>query len=329
MNKEQRTSVVTQTEEFDRSICMSFFGNYRTSVKRIEKRFGVDTAYKVQSAIIDYGLYGVRPTDEDILILVSETVFDVIDKSQAKRARNFNGEDLEMSKKIIQSHLDRPDLSQDKLSQLLHTSKGKVNKTLKKYRNGEYKCILNFDTNNVNDSDYDYDGDYDSTDRDCRDRQTGHALETASPTTESATPTPPTQTELTYEEYTSVMDIWERRTGKSPNDIADELNLDRGLVNKAIDEYKKNKFIRKDKPKRIIEEIPLLNGGYLNRTKEELFNEATNNGKSLVEDVAWKELENGYIMFGIAPITVKQLTNEFKQKLKDLNDATVLQRAIR
>ena len=111
MNKEQKTSAEMQTqEEFDRSICMSFFGNYRTSVKRIENRYGIDMAYKVQSAIIDYGLYGIRPTDEDVLIFVSETVFDVIDKSQEKRARSFSGEDLEMSKKIIQSHLDRPDL---------------------------------------------------------------------------------------------------------------------------------------------------------------------------------------------------------------------------
>lgn len=324
MNKEQRTEKQTQ-DEFDRSICMSYFGNYRTSVKRIENKYGKELAYDVQSAIIDYGLYGIRPTDEDLLIFVSETVFDVIDKSQAKRAKGFSGEDLEMSKKIIQSHRDRPDLSQEKLAMMLHTSKGKVNKTLKKYRNGEYEGILNFDINNVIDSD----SDYDSTDRD-RDRPTDQVQETASPTTESSTPTsPPTPTELTYEEYTSVMDMWEKRTGKSPNQIADKLNLDRGLVNEAIDEYKKNKFTRKEKPKRIVEEIPLLNGGYLNRTKEELFNEATNNGKSLVEDVAWKELESGYIMFGIAPITVKQLTNEFKQKLKDLNDAAVLQRTAR
>lgn len=327
MNKEQNTNATMQTqEEFDRSICMSFFGNYRTSIKRIEKKYGKEMAYDVQSAIIDYGLYGIRPTDEDILIFVSETVFDVIDKSQAKRAKGFSGEDLEMSKKIIQSHLDRPDLSQDKLSQLLHTSKGKVNKTLKKYRNGEYKGIINFDIDNGNDSVSD--NDYNSTDRDCRDRQTGHTTDTASPTTESSTPTPP-PIELTYEEYTSVMDMWEKRTGKSPNQIADELNLDKGLVNEAISEHKENGYKRREKPKRIVEEIPLLNGGYLNRTKEELFNEATNNGKSLVEDVAWRELESGYIMFGIAPITVKQLTNEFKQKLKDLNDATVLQRAIK
>ena len=169
MSKEQNLK-----EEFDRSICMSFFGNYRTSVKRIENRFGKELAYDVQSAIIDYGLYGIRPTDEDILIFISETVFDVIDKSQAKRARGFSGEDLETSKKIIQSHIDRPDLSQDKLSKLLGVSKGKVNKTLQKYRNGEYDNILSFDSYSDSDNDSDYV--YDSTDRDRHDRSTDQSL---------------------------------------------------------------------------------------------------------------------------------------------------------
>ena len=69
--------------------------------------------------------------------------------------------------------------------------------------------------------------------------------------TESSTPTPQTPTELTWEEYNSVMDIWENSTGtgKKPNDIADELKLDRSLVNKAIDDFKKNGFTRKRKHK--------------------------------------------------------------------------------
>lgn len=328
MNKEQKENeIIQKQEEFDRSICMTFFGNYRTSIRRIEKRYGKELAYDVQSAIIDYGLYGIRPTDEDILIFVSETVFDVIDKSQSKRARSFSGEDLEMSKKIIQSHRDRPDLSQEKLAKLLNTSKGKVNKTLKKYRKGEYEGVINFDSDNVIDYDYgyDYDDDYDSTDRD-RDRTTCQSIETASPSTESETPTSTTSTELTWEEYTSVMNMWDKRTGKSPNKIADELKLNRTLVNKAISEYKANGYKRKEKPKVIIKEIPLLDGGFLNKTKEELFNEATDNGKSLVNDVPWEALEQGYIQYGIAPFNTKSIIKEFKQKLRELNGVTVLER---
>jgi len=310
-----KDNVTTQTEEFDRSICMSFFGNYRTSVKRIEKKYGVDMAYKVQSAIIDYGLYGIRPIDEDILIFVSETVFDVIDKGQEKRARAFSGEDLEMSKKIIQSHCDRPDLSQDKLAQLLHTSKGKVNKTLKKYRNGEYEGILTFD--NDNDNDNGNDGDNDSTDRD-RDRPTVQSTETASPITESATPAPPTPTELTWEEYTLLMDTWEssQGTGKNPTQIAKELNLDCKLCNQAITDYKNNHYKRKDKPEEVKQlDIPLMNGGYLSQTKEELYNMFTDNGKADVDDIPWDSLLNEFIMWGVHATLAKDILAEFEARL--------------
>lgn len=312
MNKEQNTNVPTQKEEFDRSICMSFFGNYRTSVKRIEKKYGVDMAYKVQSAIIDYGLYGIKPTDEDILIFVSETVFDVIDKSQAKRARSFSGEDLEMSKKIIQSHRDRPDLSQDKLAELLHTSKGKVNKTLKKYRNGEYEGILTFD-DNVNDYDNGNDGDYDSTDCD-RDRITVQPTKTASPITESSTPTPSTPTELTYEEEVSVIKAFQKR--KKPIEIANELSLDFSLVNLAIDEYKDRGYKLPPRPEKVKKlDVPLMNGGYLSQTKEELFNDATDKGNADVDDVAWDKLREAYILMGIAPVLVDNILAEFEARL--------------
>jgi hypothetical protein len=315
MNKTQNTNVTMQTEEFDRSICMTFFGNYRTSVKRIEKKYGKETAYDVQSAIIDYGLYGIKPTDEDLLIFISETVFDVIDKGQEKRARAFSGEDLEMSKKIIQSHRDRPDLSQDKLAELLHTSKGKVNKTLKKYRNGEYEGILTFDDDNVSDNDNGNDGDYDSTDRD-RDRPTVQSSETASPITEATLPTPPppTPTELTWEEEVTVIKAFQKR--QKPIEISKELSLDFGLVNLAIDEYKDRGYKLPPKPEEVKTlDVPLMNGGYHSQTKEELFNDATDNGKSDIDDVAWDGLRSGYIMYGISPILTEKLIEEFQARL--------------
>ena len=308
-----KDNVTTQTEEFDRSICMSFFGNYRTSVKRIEKKYGKETAYDVQSAIIDYGLYGIKPEDEDLLIFVSETVFDMIDKGQEKRARAFSGEDLEMSKKIIQSHRDRPDLSQDKLAQLLHTSKGKVNKTLKKYRNGEYEGILTFDDVNVSDNVNGNDDVYDSTDRD-RDRPTVQPTETASPMTESATPIPPTPTELTYEEEVAVIKAFQKR--QKPIEISKELSLDFGLINLAIDEYKDRGYKLPPKPEEVKTlDVPLMNGGYHSQTKEELFNDATDNGKSDVDDVAWDSLRGAYIMMGISPTLTEQLLEEFEARL--------------
>lgn len=317
MSKEQRTNVTTQTEEFDRSICMSFFGNYRTSVKRIEKKYGKETAYDVQSAIIDYGLYGIKPEDEDLLIFVSETVFDMIDRGQEKRARAFSGEDLEMSKKIIQSHRDRPDLSQDKLAQLLHISKGKVNKTLKKYRNGEYEGILTFDDVNVSDNGNGNDDVYDSTDRD-RDRPTVQSTETASPRTESMTPTPPTPTELTWEEYTLLMDTWENSqgSGKNPAQIAKELNLDCKLCNQAVTDYKNNHYKRKDKSEEVKQlDIPLMNGGYLSQTKEELFNMFTDNGKAEADEIPWSSLKGEFALWGVESSLADRILEEFQARL--------------
>lgn len=322
-----KDNVTTQTEEFDRSICMSFFGNYRTSVKRIEKKYGKETAYDVQSAIIDYGLYGIKPEDEDLLIFISETVFDMIDRGQEKRARAFSGEDLEMSKKIIQSHRDRPDLSQDKLAQLLHISKGKINKTLKKYRNGEYEGILTFDDVNVSDNGNGNDDVYDSTDRD-RDRPTVQPTETASPTTESTTPTPPTPTELTWEEYTLLMDTWEssQGTGKNPTQIAKELNLDSKLCNQAITDYKNNHYVRKEKPKEVKQlDVPLMNGGYLHSTEEELFNAATCDGTEFDIDFDWLYTE--YVGMGVDRFFAKQMLKRFENKLDIIKSTTVLQRA--
>ena len=340
MPKEPNKNVATQTteEEFDRSICMSYFGNYRTSVKRIENKYGKELAYDVQSAIIDYGLYGIRPVDEDLLIFVSETVFDVIDKSQEKRARGFSGEDLEMSKKIIQSHCDRPDLSQDKLAQLLHISKGKVNKTLKKYRNGEYDGILNFNDVSVSVNANGSDCDNDSTDRD-RDRSTNQSIESASPQTESLTPSLPSQITkedidkqnkeiiAKWERSKKVIDMWTTHKYK-PKDIAEELNYQIDEVNDIINEFNKNKYAFPNKPKLLkFLDITLSNGEKYWQTKQELFNSITNNGKASVDDINWGLVETIFKDDGMPMEDAIKYANEIKTKLKDIQDVTVLQRA--
>lgn len=333
MTKDAKRNAEMQTkEEFDRSICMMFFGNYRSNVKRIERRFGVELAYKVQSAIIDYGLFGIMPEDEDIIILVNDAVFDMIDRSQANRARGFAGEDLEMSKKIIRSHLDRPDLSQDKLAKLLHTSKGKVNKTLKKYRNGEYEGIINLDENiNVNNSD-NINDDVDlnvSTDRDCRDRQSSQSTETASPITESETPTSPPQTELSemeiYKNKVSVINLF--RNHKRPIEIVNTTGFEYGFVNSTIDDYKSNGYKFPDKPKEVKQlDIPLMDGSYYWLTKKELFDITTDNGTKSIEDIDWSHFEHYYIMDGMNPFDVKKLIKEFQHKLNCINDMKFLER---
>ena len=132
-------------KEFDRSICMSYFNDHRQLVKRIERMHGMEMAYKIQNVIIDYGLDGIMPTDDNILQYIPEPIFNQIDNNQKRRSKGFKGEDLELSRSIILLHRDRPELSQNQIVEMLNTSKGKVNKTLQKYKNGEYEGIIDLD----------------------------------------------------------------------------------------------------------------------------------------------------------------------------------------
>lgn len=56
-------------------------------------------------------------------------------------------EDLKMSKAIIELHLLDPSLSQNDIVRILNSSKGKVNKTLQRYRDGYYDEIFDFNKN--------------------------------------------------------------------------------------------------------------------------------------------------------------------------------------
>jgi DNA-binding XRE family transcriptional regulator len=144
--------------------------------------------------------------------------------------------------------------------------------------------------------------------------------ETASPITESSTPQPPTPTELTYEEEVAVINAFRNR--KKPIEISKELSLDFGLVNIAIDEYKDRGYKLPTKPEEVKTlDVPLMNGGYYSKTKEEMFNDATDNGRADVDDVAWEELKKGYIMYGISPTLTNQLLEEFEARLLKLQYA--------
>lgn len=125
---------------------MSYFDDHRRMVKRIERLHGIEMAYAVQNIIIDYGLDGVLPTDDDnILQYIPEPIFGQIDRNQERRARGFKGDDLEVSRSIILLHRDHPEYSQNQIAKIVGKSKGKVNKTLQKYRNGGYDGVLDFD----------------------------------------------------------------------------------------------------------------------------------------------------------------------------------------
>lgn len=175
-------NVTKQTEEFDRSICMSFFNDHRALVKRIERLHGIEMAYKIQSALIDYGLDGIKPTEEELLQYIPEPVLNQIDNNQKRRAKSFKGEDLEVSQSIILLHRDRPEMSQNAIANALGVSKGKVNKTLQKYNNGEYEGVIDFI--NINTPINTSTSIPTSNDCDQRDRLTVHSTASTMPTEE-------------------------------------------------------------------------------------------------------------------------------------------------
>ena len=137
-------------EEFDRSRCFTFFKDYHEQIMLVKEQYGLEKAFEVYEAIVNYGLYEKEITDPKIKLLTGATTFANIESSQRKRSSCFAGEDLEMSRSIILMHLDHPEYSQNKIMKLLKTSKGKVNKTLQKYRDGEYEGVLDLDGINTN-----------------------------------------------------------------------------------------------------------------------------------------------------------------------------------
>ena len=131
-------------DTFDRSVCFTYFNEYHKQVMLVNKLFGAEKAMAVYEAIADYGLFGKEPEDEEVLLLTGASVLKSIDLSQDRRQRGFAGEDLDKSELIITMHIEHPEYSQNRLAEMLHTSKGKINKTLKRFENGYYDNIFDF-----------------------------------------------------------------------------------------------------------------------------------------------------------------------------------------
>ncbi|MFQ9306463.1 MAG: hypothetical protein ACLR26_12920 [Blautia wexlerae] len=123
-------------KEFDRGKCFTFFASYRKQGERIKEILGPEKALEYYEAVIDYGLYA-KPIDKELLLYVGDTLLETIDSSQEKRSRAF-GENMTVTRSILETVRDHPEYSQNQVAQELQISKGKVNKVLTKYRAGAY-----------------------------------------------------------------------------------------------------------------------------------------------------------------------------------------------
>ena len=88
---------MSKTRQFDRSKCFTFFNTYRTQGKRIREKYGDKMAADYYEAIIDYGLEQKPVTDDDLMLLIGETLLETIDSSQNRRSRSF-GENMELTR---------------------------------------------------------------------------------------------------------------------------------------------------------------------------------------------------------------------------------------
>lgn len=160
-------------KEFDRSVCYQHFEEFHEQIMRVKDMYGTEKAFSVYQAIAEYGLYQTEITDKELLILVGESVIRGIDRSQRKRSKSFStGENMDMTRSVIEYYLDHPDASQNKIALVVGVSKGKVNKVLQNYKLGKYKDI-DFN-NNISDSNSHSSSISYSSVTDDRDRLTDH-----------------------------------------------------------------------------------------------------------------------------------------------------------
>lgn len=129
-------------KEFDRGTCFTFFASYRKQGERIKEILGPEKALEYYEAVIDYGLYA-KPIDKELLLYIGDTLLETIDSSQEKRSRAF-GENMTITRSILETVRDHPEYSQNQVAQELQISKGKVNKVLTKYRAGGYADDVDF-----------------------------------------------------------------------------------------------------------------------------------------------------------------------------------------
>lgn len=244
---------MSKAKEFDRSVCFTYFGNYDRQIKNIEKQFGLEQAYKVQTAIIEYGLYGFLPEDPMTRIMLGETTIDLIDSSQQRRENGFGG-DKAKTQKVIDYFKEHPNATQDEIAKATNVSKGKVNKVLKALREEKKEVPSVNDIVPDSDNDIDTDNGNDTDSMTVTVTATAHTKKDAVPASKTTTAT---TASLSYEDKVRVMEMFAEYV--APKDIMAVTGFTARQVNSAIDEYRNNgDKIPKD-PKRKVE-FPTTDG---------------------------------------------------------------------
>lgn len=330
-----------QEKEFDRSICFTFYNEFHEQIMDVKRDFGLEQAFEVYEAIVNYGLYGIEIQKGRLRTLVGNSTIAKVENSQENRARWFNGENFEQTKVVAEYMRDHPEASQRIIATATGVGKTKVGKVQKSIRESGFDNIQDYlnnvvypnltdtnnDSNNDNDSNNYIVGETETDQRDQSDQSDTHTG-SASPPMESSTPTT-TEVELSEDEiYTrqvSVIKLFRNR--KKLKDIVDETGFEFSFVNDTIDWYMENgrKYPQKPKCMKVLD-IALKDGTKYWQTKQEIFDSITNNGELLVDEINWQWVKENLEKDGIPTQQVTKLIKEFKQRLREINNVTVLQR---
>lgn len=120
---------------YDRTVCFTFFQDYRNTAKSLEGQFGKEAAYDYYDGLIDYALFATEPQFNGVLEILWPTTKANIEASIERRKQGFRSEDTEKTQKILDYQAKNPTATQREIADATNSSAGKVNKVLQRKRN--------------------------------------------------------------------------------------------------------------------------------------------------------------------------------------------------
>jgi len=114
------------TQDFDRSVCFTFFNSYLEQAKQVQEIYGSQTAYEYFVALSEYGLYQ-KDADNPIIKMLISGLKNTIDANQKKRSHAFSKGDKEQTDRVLQYYSENPEATQREIATAVDCSLGKVN----------------------------------------------------------------------------------------------------------------------------------------------------------------------------------------------------------
>ena len=118
--------------EFKREVCFSFFESYLEQGKMIQEQFGDEDCAGYFIGLAEYALYQKTPENPRTNLFITG-LKNAIDAGQNKRAKAFNGEDTELTDKVLNYIKEHPKATEREIAKEVGCSNSKVHKVKQKY----------------------------------------------------------------------------------------------------------------------------------------------------------------------------------------------------